>query len=61
MFKCLLWILFDGGDGVPFPVNSPMGYYTGGTDRPAARLAVYPIYGTLVVIFFPVFCHFDHP
>jgi hypothetical protein len=61
MFKCVLWILFDGGDGAPFPINSPMGYYTCGTDRPATGLAVYPIYGTHVVIFFPVFCYFARP
>jgi hypothetical protein len=61
MFKCLLWILSDGGDGVPFPVNSPLGYLFSGITCVAVGLAVYSVYDTPFNIFFPVFYNFNHP
>jgi hypothetical protein len=61
MFKCVQLFLFIGGDGVPFPVNSLMGYFSSGSDCFAAGLAVYPVYAAYFIVFFPVFCNIDGP
>jgi len=55
MFKSVQLIPFVGGDGVPFPVNSLMGYLSGGFDCLAAGLAVYPLHPSHFIIFFLVF------
>jgi hypothetical protein len=61
IFKWVQLILFVGGDGVSFPVNSLMGYLSSGIDCLAPCLAVYPFYGTTFIIFLPVFCNIDIP
>jgi hypothetical protein len=59
MVKSVQSILFVGGDGVPFPVNSLMGYLSGGFDCLAVGLAVYPLYSAYFIILFLVFCNID--
>jgi hypothetical protein len=54
-------ILFVGGDGDLFPVNSLMGYLSVGIDCLASSLAVYAFYGTHFIIFFLIFCTIDNP
>jgi hypothetical protein len=61
MFKNVQLILFVGGDGVPFPVNSLMGYLSSGFDCLTAGLAVYPLHLTHFIIFFLVFRNIDDP
>jgi hypothetical protein len=61
MFKCVQLILFVGGDGVPFTINSLMGYFSRITYCLAPGLAVYTVYGTRIIIFFLVFCNINHP
>jgi len=59
MFKSVELILFVGGDGVPFIINSLMGYLSCDFDCLAAGLAVYPIHPEYFIIFFPVFRDID--
>jgi hypothetical protein len=61
MFKNVQLILFVGGDGVPFPVNSLMGYLSGGFDCVTTGLAVYPLHSAHFIIFFLVFRNIDDP
>jgi hypothetical protein len=61
IFKCVQLILFVGGDGDLFPVNSLMGYLSGDIDCLASGLAVYAFYGTHSIIFFLIFCTIDNP
>jgi len=61
MFKCVKLILFVGGDGVPFTINSLMGYISGVTYCLTPRVAIYTVYNTLIIIFFLVFCNIDNP
>ncbi len=61
MFKCARVFLSAGGDGVPFPFNSPVGYLFGSFDCLTADLAVSPVHIAYFIVFFLVFCYIDDP
>jgi hypothetical protein len=61
MVKSVQSILFVGGDGVPFPINSLVGYISRCFDCLASDLAVYSLHPAYFIIFFLVFRNIDDP
>jgi len=59
IFKCVQYILLVGGDGVSFPFNPVMGDCFGISRCRASCLAVSPLHGSRLVLFFVVFCPFN--